>query len=332
MSRQALERDPAPTTARSVRKRFRDLTSHRWVALMVELAGLLFALTTLLFFLLHAAGDPAYVLAGQDASAEQIAAIRAEHGLDRPLIVQYLTYAGHLAQLDLGRSLVNGEPALAVVLDVLPATLLLASLAMGLTLLVSIPLGAWIGFEPERWPRHWIARGVFFLQGVPAFVLALLLVQIFAVRLGWLPAVGYGSPVTWILPVVSLALFLVPKLTRVLAANVAEAAHEDFVRVARAAGAGRRELLYGYALPNALLATTALAGTQLAFLLSGTVIIEFIFAWPGIGWLLVESIQILDFAVIQAVALVIGMLVFAVNALVDALLVRLDPRLRTRRR
>lgn len=332
MSGQAVDRDTAPARARSLRRRFSGCNGHRWVGRLLELAALLFALTTLLFFLLRAAGDPAYVLAGQDASAEQIAAIRAEYGLDRPLLAQYVAYVGHLAHLDLGHSLANGEPALAMVLAVLPATLLLALLAMGLTLLIAIPLGAWIGFEPERWPRHWVARGVFFLQGVPAFVLALLLVQVFAVRLGWLPAVGYGGPVTWILPVISLAFFLVPKLTRVLAANVAEAAHEDFIRVARAAGAGRQELLYGYALPNALLATTALAGTQLAFLLSGTVIIEFIFAWPGVGWLLVESIQTLDFAVIQAVALVVGTLVFAVNALVDAVLVRLDPRLRIRRR
>ena len=298
-----------------------------WARRLIELAVLLLGLTTLLFFLLRLAGDPAYVLAGQDATAEQVDAIRVEYGLDRPLLLQYGAYLGSLLRLDFGRSLTTGEPALAAVLTVLPATLLLAVLAMAFTMIVAVPLGAWIGFAPDRRMRRWAARGVFFLQGVPAFVVGLLLVQLFSVQLAWLPSVGYGSPANWILPVVSLAFFLVPKLTRVVAANVSEAMREDYVRVARASGAAPRELLYGYALPNALLAATALIGTQFAFLLSGTVIIEYIFAWPGVGWLLVEATQTLDFPVIQSVALIVGTLVYLVNTAADLVIVRLDPRI-----
>ncbi len=291
-----------------------------------DLAVLLFGLTTLLFVLLRLAGDPAVVMAGQDASPEQLAEVRAAHGLDRPPWQQYLAYVGNLARLDLGQSLISAEPALGKVLQVLPATLALAALGMGMTLVVAVPLGAWLG---ARWPtpaRRAMAGLLFFLQGLPGFVVALLLVQVFGIQLGWLPALGLGGPATWILPMLSLASFLAPRLARVIATNVAQAMAEDHIRTARANGAGPREVLFACALPNALLGATALAGTQLAFLLSGTVVIEFIFAWPGLGWLLIESAQTLDFPVIQAIAIVVGVLVFALNTLVDALLLRLDPR------
>jgi ABC-type dipeptide/oligopeptide/nickel transport system permease component len=320
----------APTTPHGLAPdadRRRRLQRRFWLRRFSELIVMLAGLATLLFFLLRLAGDPAYVIAGQDATPEQVAAIRAEYGLDRPLLLQYVAYLGSLLRLDFGDSLVTGESALGAVLTALPATLLLACLAMAFTLAVAIPLGAWIGFAPDRPLRRWTARAVFFLQGVPAFVMGLVLVQVFAVQLAWLPSVGYGRPANWILPVVSLAFFLVPKLTRVVAANVSEAMREDYVRVARATGAAPREILYGYALPNALLGATALIGTQFAFLLSGTVIIEYIFAWPGLGWLLVEATQSLDFPVIQTVALVVGVLVFAVNTTADVAIARLDPRI-----
>lgn len=212
-------------------------------------------------------------------------------------------------------------------LQVLPATLALAALGMAATLAIAVPLGAWLG---ARWPtpgRRAVAALLFFLQGVPGFVIALLLVQAFAIRLGWLPALGFHGPATWLLPMFSLASFLAPRLARVIATNVAQAIAEDYVRTARANGATEREVLFAHALPNALLGATALAGTQLAFLISGTVVLEFIFAWCGIGWLLIESTQTLDFPVIQAIAVVVGGLVFMLNTLVDLALLRLDPRL-----
>lgn len=304
-----------------------------------DLAILLLALITLLYVLLPFAGDPAEVLAGMDATPEQLAAIRAKFGLDQPWYVQYATYWWNVFQLDFGVSLASGQPAMEIVLAHLPATLLLASLSMGFTILVSVPLGAFLGFKTER-PlpgffghfvfnlrrvTEWI---VFIFQGMPGFVFGLILIQIFAVSLQVLPSIGYGSIDTWILPTLALSSFLVPKLVRVLATNVTEALREDYIRTARAYGATRLEVLWRHALPNALLGATALIGTQFAFLLSGTVIIERMFTWPGIGWLLIDRTQTLDYPVVQALALLIAVMVFTVNTVTDLSFRYLDPRLR----
>ncbi len=293
-----------------------------------DLAVLLLALVSLLFVLLPLAGDPAEILAGIDATPEQLAAIRAKYGLDQPLYVQYVTYWAHVVQLDFGVSLASGRPAMDVVLAHLPATLLLAFLAMTLTILISVPLGAWLGFRPNDPAQRVVASIVFFFQGVPGFVLALILIQVFAVTLRWLPSIGYGDVTTWILPTLALSSFLIPKLVRVIAANVTEAMREDYVRTARAFGASSNEILWRHALPNALLGATALIGTQFAFVLSGTVIIERLFSWPGIGWLLIERTQTLDFPVVQALAIIIAIMVFFVNTITDLSFRYLDPRVR----
>lgn len=293
-----------------------------------DLAILLFGLTLVLFFMLRLAGDPAIVMAGPDATLEQIESLRVQYGLDKPVWQQFLVYLRNVLLLDFGQSLASGVPAMEKVMSMLPATLLLTFLAMGFTLVVSIPLGAWLGYRPDAPSRRLTAWLVFIGQGVPGFVVGLVAIQIFAVNLGWLPSLGYGSVQHWILPTISLGAFLVPKLTRVLAANVAEAMREDYIRTARANGVRSRELLARYALPNALLGATALVGTQFAFLISGTVVIEIIFSWPGIGWLLIESTQTLDFPVVQAIAIVIAVLVFLINLFTDLAFRVLDPRLK----
>ena len=297
-----------------------------------KLLFLLWAVTTLLFFLLRVAGDPALVLAGNDATPEQLAAIRAQYGLDRPLIVQYFSYLGNLAVLDFGKSLASGEPAMQKVLGMLPQTLLLAGLAMTLTVTLAFPLGAWLGFKPERPERRIIAGFLFLMQGVPGFVAALVFIQIFAVNMRILPSLGmsYTDVRTWILPATSLSMFLIPSLTRVVMANVAEAMREDYIRTARASGAAGLTILFRHALPNAMLGAAALIGTQFAFLIGGAVITETIFAWPGIGWLLIESTLTLDFPVVQALAFVIALLVFTVNTVTDLSFQFIDPRLRSK--
>jgi peptide/nickel transport system permease protein len=298
---------------------------------LLNLAILIVALTTLLFFLLRATADQAVMLAGADATPEQVAAIQAQYGLDRPLHEQYLRYMAGLARLDFGASLTSGKAALAEVLDRLPWTLLLATLAMTVTVALAIPAGAWLGSRPGAAGRRVAAGVLFVLQGVPGFVVALVLIEVFAVELKWLPFIGNEGLETWLMPTVTLASFLFPRLARVVAANVAAALNEDYVRTARATGATEREVLYRYALPNALLGATALVGTQFAFLLSGSVITETIFAWPGVGALLVRATQNADFAVVQAVAIVIAVLVFTVNTAADLAFQALDPRLRGRR-
>lgn len=295
-----------------------------------ELAVLLLGTLTLLFFLLRLTGDPALVLAGPDATDRQVAAIRADYGLDRSLAVQYLSYVGNLLRLDFGRSLADGSPALQKVLIAYPTSLLLATLAMAVTLLISVPTGAWLGARRHGAARIAVRWLLFVLQGVPGFVTALLLVQIFAIELVWLPALGSSGPGSLILPTISVASFLAPKLTRLIEANVAAAMGSPYVRTARAIGASDREILWRHALPNALLGATALVGAQFAFLMTGLVIIESIFAWPGIGWLLVQSTASLDFPVVQAITTTVVVTVFAVNTLIDLLQRRIDPRLRHR--
>ncbi len=295
-----------------------------------DLAILLLAVTTALFFMLRLAGDPAMMLAGADATPEQLAALRAQYGLDRPLVIQYLLYLWNLLHLDFGASLASGVPAMEKVMSMLPATLKLSGLAMVFTIVTAIPVGPWLGANTETPMRRAVAAIVFISQGTPGFVVGLLMIQIFAVDLGWLPSMGHEEVSTWILPTISLGAFLVPKLARVVATNVSEALQEDYIRTARANGASEFEVLISYALPNAMLGTTALIGTMFAFLVSGAVVTEIIFSWPGIGWLLIESTQNLDFPVVQAIALVITVLVFVINAGADLLFGVLDPRVRVR--
>lgn len=297
---------------------------------LLKLLVLLFTVSTVLFFLLRQAGDPAFVIGGITATPEQLEEIRRQYGLDRPLFVQYLSYLQSVLRLDFGESLLTGDPALQTVLERFPRTLQLALMAIVLSLAVAVPLGAWIGARPERAPQRLASGAVFVLQGSPGFVLALLLIQLFAVELAWLPSVGYGASDwrTWVLPTVSLATFSAPSLARVIAANVAEAMREDYIRTARAYGAGPRTLLWRHALPNALLGAAALVGVQFAALLSGSAVIETIYGWPGMGSLLLESVEALDFPVVQAEVFAIALLVFGVNLATDALFRVLDPRLR----
>lgn len=295
-----------------------------------RLVVLLVFISTLLFFLLRQAGDPAFLIAGASATPEQLATIREQYGLDQPLVVQYFAYVRNVLQLDFGDSLITQRPALDIVLDRFPRTLQLAVSAILLSIVLAIPIGAWLGARPERPERRAASAVVFVLQGSPGFVLALLLIQLFAVELMWLPSMGYSGTDwrTWVLPTVSLATFSAPSLIRMVSANVAEAMREDYVRTARAYGASSAVLLWRHALPNAMLGASALIGVQFAGLLSGSAIIETIYSWPGLGWLLLESVQTLDFPVVQAEVFVIAILVFLVNLFTDVGFRLLDPRLR----
>lgn len=269
-------------------------------------------------------------MAGDNAEPEFVAEIRAQYGLDRPLPIQYIYFLWHALKLDFGYSLASALPALDLVMAQLPWTIKLSGLAILLNLLISIPLGAWLGQAPEKSTRSAVSSVVFILQGTPGFVTGLLLIQLFAVKLGLLPSIGAVGALSWVLPTLTLTAFLAPRLTRVLASNVAEAMQTDFVRTARAAGASEREVLIRHALPNALLGTAALAGSQLSYLLSGAIITETIFAWPGLGLLLIDSVRTLDFPVVQASVFVVACFVFLTNTSVEVLFRFLDPRLKKR--
>jgi peptide/nickel transport system permease protein len=294
-----------------------------------QLLGLLLGVSTLLFLLLRLSADPGAVLAGEGASHDQVARVSHYYGLDKPLAVQYLAFLGQAARLDFGQSPVHHTAALTLVLERLPATLLLAVAAMALNALLAVSLGVWLGFRPERAERRAASLLVLAGQGVPAFVVGLLLIQLFAVTLRLLPSIGADRPASVVLPAVTLAWFLIPRVARLTASSVDAAMGESWVRTARAIGASSRELLWRHVLPNALLSTLALLGVQFAFLLSGSLVIESLYAWPGMGQLLIESVRAVDFPVVQAAVFVIAVLVFGVSAAVDLLLPALDPRLRS---
>ncbi len=298
---------------------------------LLELLVLLFAISTLLFFLLRLTGDPAAVLAGETGDLEQLELIRKQYGLDKPLIVQYGVFLTKVIQLDFGKSLANAQDALGLVFERLPTSFTLVIIAFTANLIISIPLGAWLGSRPDRRTRKTAAAFVFVAQGIPGYITGLILIQIFAVELRWLPSIGNQGPASWIMPAITLASFQAPHVIRVISANVSEAMREDFIRTARANGAGFHTLLWRHALKNAMLGATALIGTQVAFLMSGSIITEVIFAWPGLGRLMVVSVQTLDFPVVQAAVFVIAIFVFTAITVTDIVFLFIDPRLRRQR-
>lgn len=295
---------------------------------LLQLVVLLGTISTTLFLLLRLSGDPAVLLAGEGAGPETIAAIRTEYGFDKSLIEQYIIFIWDIIRLDFGRSLVNSQPALGFVLKYLPSTLHLTFLAIFFNSVIAIPAGVWLGAKPTQRRRRVLSTIVSVAQGTPAYVIGLVLIQIFAVWLGWLPSIAGTGTWAWVLPTATLSFALAPNLIRVVAASIEETTKQDYFRTAKANGAAPNTLLIKHSLPNALLSTTSLLGAQFAFLLSGALITEYIFAWPGLGLILVQSITNLDFPTIQATVFVVAYLVFIVNLVMDQIFRIADPRLR----
>ncbi len=325
---------PAPTgagTGPGGRAGFAGYALRKLASRFLQLIALIWGITTLLFFLLRLTGDPALILVGDLASPADIARVRQFYGLDRPLIVQYFLFIGQAVQLDFGTSLRSYQDALTMVIDRLPATMILAVTAIGINLVVALSLGTWLGYKPERADRRAVLVTVLISQGIPGFVVGLVLIELTAVRWRLLPSIGFESPISVLLPALTLASFMLPRVIRLTAANVDQAMRQNYVRTARAAGATPRTVLWRHVLPNAVVGTVALVSVQFGFLLSGSLITEAIFAWPGMGRLLIESVRGLDFPVVQASIAVVAVLVFAVNTLTDLTFPLLDPRLRRSR-
>lgn len=294
----------------------------------VQLVLTLFAVSSLLFVLLHVSGDPAATLAGPGASIDTLTSIRHTLGLDRPLWLQYLTFLGNVATLHFGVSLTSHVSALGLVWHHLPYTVGLAAAAIALTALVSIPLGVWLALH-KRSPLARPLTGLVILgQSVPGFVTGLLLILVFAVYLHWLPVFGADSPRSIILPTATLTAYLLPKATRLVRAGAAGVASETYVRMARAKGLRRRTVARRFVLRNALATVATVLTLQLAQLLGGAIVVEAVFAWPGIGNLVVNSVLNNDFPVVEATVFAVAILVVAVNLALDLSLPFLDPRLR----
>ncbi len=282
----------------------------------------------ILFLSLHASGDPAAMLAPMDATPQDVAALHAKLGLDKPLYRQYADFWTQSLHGNVGRSFRYREPSLTLVGPFLWRT---AQLVIPAVILSSL-LGTALGVLAAVSQRSWIDKLILVLalvgQAVPIFFLSLLLVLLFAVRLRWLPVSGSGSPAHYVLPVASIAVFNLAIIVRLTRSAMVDTLSQDFIRTARAKGLGSRPVLLRHALRNASLEIVSAIGVQLGTLLSGVVVIEAIFAWPGIGKLMYDAVLQRDFPLVMTGALVVAVIVIAINLLVDISYALLDPRIR----
>jgi peptide/nickel transport system permease protein len=289
----------------------------------------LLGVTTLVFFLTALVpGDPVDVLLGESAAAADREAIRASMGLDRPLPERWWQYLAQVAQGDLGQSLVRSRPVAELIGERLPATLQMAAAAFLVVLLLAVPLGMLAAWHQNRLIDRSASVVALLGQSIPNFWLGPLLVLGFSIGLGWFPVSGARAPGSVVLPAITLGFSLAAVSMRMLRSSLLEIASQHYLRTARAKGAGELRVAWRHALPNALLPVITLLGLQLGALLAGAVITEVVFAWPGIGSLLIEAIRQRDYPLIQGVVLVIAVGYVLVNLATDLLLQWLDPRLR----
>ena len=294
------------------------------------LQGLLVLLgvTTIVFALTFVAGDPASTLAPLDTTPAELEAFRHNMGLDRPVPVQYLDFLSHAVRADFGTSYSSHESAMRVVLERLPATLRLTAAAIAFALLTSIPLGLIAAMNHDGW-LDVIARFVAFLgQSIPVFLLGMVLIIVFAVDLRWLPSSGGESWKSLILPAIAVGSFSSAVLARLLRSSLLEVLGQEYIRTAYAKGLRSRVVVARHAVRNAALPFITMLGLQVGFLLSGAVVAETIFAYPGVGRLAVEAISRKDVPVIQAFVTVAAAIVIVANVAVDLLYTRIDPRIR----
>ena len=286
-------------------------------------------MSVVVFALVHLSGDPVLLMVSPDSPPDVVATTRQALGFDRPLYEQFARYLGHAAHGDLGISLRMNRPVASLILERLPATLELTLAALLIAVLVAIPAGVLSAVKRGTVVDRLAMAGAVAGQAVPIFWLALLLIALFGVRLRWLPVYGSGSLSHFVLPAVSLSTIIMGRLARLVRSSMLEVLGQDYVRTARAKGLGEWRVLAVHALKNASIPIVTLLGLQFAQLLGGAVVTETIFAWPGIGRLVVEAIFNRDFPVVQGVVLVVSLIFVAVNVLVDLSYAVLDPRIRT---
>ena len=304
----------------------------RFLALRLGRALLTIALVvTFAFVVLRLSGDPAMLILNVDAPAEAIAAFRHAWGLDRPLWVQYLAYFGNLLHGDFGQSMRDGRPAAALVMERIPATLAIAVPALLIKVGLGVPAGVQAALRRGSLTDRLVMAAAVAGFTVPSFVLGLVLVLVFAVKLGWLPSGGQDSPLSPVLPVVTLGFGGAAVLARFTRSAMLEVLGQPYIRTAMAKGVPWRQVVRGHALPNAAIPTVTIAGFMVGSLMAGAVVVESVFSWPGVGRLLVTAVSNRDLAVVQCVLLLVASTMVLSNLLVDLLYGVLDPRLRVAR-
>jgi peptide/nickel transport system permease protein len=302
----------------------------------LQSALVVLVMSLVVFVGVHLVGDPVHILISDEMTQAEIDRFIQKLGLDRPVHEQYLHFLGNAARGDLGNSFVHGEPALKLILERMPATLELAFAAFLLAIVVGIPLGMYAGLRPDSLGSRAIMAGSIVGFSLPTFWVGLMLIMVFAVMLGWLPSTGRGDFMTWdgirhlVLPALNLALFKMALVTRLARAGTREAALQDYVKFARAKGLSPARVVLVHVLKNILVPVVTVLGLELGGLIAFSVVTETVFAWPGMGKLLIDSIQRLDRPVIVAYLVITVLMFVVINLVVDVLYSLLDPRVRLR--
>jgi peptide/nickel transport system permease protein len=311
---------------------------------LLQSVAVLLAMSMLVFLAVFAIGNPVDILVSPEADQAEIARATAALGLDKPLWQQYLVFLGNALHGDLGRSFVFNEPALRLILERFPATLELAVSAVTLSLVIGLPLGLWAGLKPESLAGKAITAGSILGFSLPTFWVGLVLMMVFAVELGWLPSTGRGATVTvfgvetslltrdglahLVLPATNLALFQIALVIRLTRSGTREAIVAEWVRFARAKGLPWHRIVLVHVLKNILIPIVTVVGLELGSVIAFAVVTETIFAWPGVGRLIIASIGVLDRPVIVAYLMFTVAMFIVINLAVDILYSVLDPRIR----
>lgn len=311
---------------------------------LMQSTGVLFVMSLLVFFGVYAIGNPVDILVNPNADQQDIARAIAELGLDQPLYLQYWHFLSSALSGDLGRSFSTGIPALELIFQRMPATLELAAASMAIAIVFGIPLGLYAGLRPESGLARGIMAGSILGFSLPTFWVGLMLIMVFSVWLGWLPPTGrgdtvdlFGIPVSFLtldgwshllLPATNLALFNLALLIRLTRAGTREVMVQDYIRFARAKGLSERRIIGVHVFKNILIPIVTIVGLEFGSVIAFAVVTESIFAWPGMGKLLIDSINQLDRPVIVAYVLLIVLMFVLINLVVDVLYSLLDPRIR----
>jgi peptide/nickel transport system permease protein len=288
----------------------------------------LFGVITLIFFVQRLTGDPTFLLVPETATQADIDAMRHTLGLDRPLFVQYLSFLQQIASFDLGRSVVQNVPVSTIIASRLPYTLQLAAGALTVACGLGIPVGIVLALYRQSAAARMLAGLVFAAQSMPTFWSGIMLIMLFAVTLGWLPPSSVGGFENLIMPSVALGLLSMATFARITRTAILDELTRDYVRSARARGASTGRLLVRHLARNAAIPVITVAAIEISNLLAGAVIVETVFAWPGLGQVTVHSILSRDFMVVQGVVLMGAFVTIALNLLADILYSAVDPRIR----
>lgn len=290
----------------------------------------LWGVVTAVFFVMRLSGDPVALMVPPDAPTAYIDEIRHQMGFDRPLLVQYGIYLQNIAQGDFGESVRERKPAVSLVVERLPKTLELAAAAFTLAILIAIPIGLISALRPNSLADNLAVFFALLGQSTPTFVVGILLILTLGLKLGMFPISGTGGVLHIVMPAITLAAFAMASIARLTRASFLEVLRETYVRVARAKGLPERSIIATHAFRNAAIPIITITALQFGNLLSGAVVTEQVFAWPGIGLLAINAIHNRDYPVAQAVVIFISAMFIVLNFLTDVLYAWVDPRIRLR--